>query len=59
MCLNYLFSEGWKIGADFLTAYIVLTFSAVSDAFVYSKNAQTINVEVPEFSYNQKIVVEI
>lgn len=52
--LNYLFSEGWKLGADFLTAYIVQTFSAVSDAFVYNKNAQTINAEVPVFSYNQK-----
>lgn len=48
---HYLFSEGCRTGVDFLTAYIVQTFSAVSDAFIYNKNAQTINAEVPEFSY--------
>jgi len=44
MC--YLFSEGCRIGAVDLKAYIVQTFSTVSDAFIYNKNAQTIKAEV-------------
>jgi hypothetical protein len=51
----YLVSEGCRISANFLTAYTVLTFSVVSDAFMYNKNAQTNNVEVPQFSYIHKI----
>lgn len=48
--MYYLITEGCKIGADILTANIVQTFSAVSVAFMYSKNAQTINAELPQFS---------
>lgn len=48
--MYYLYSEGCKIGEDFLTAYIVQTFSVVSDAFIYNKNAQTIKADVPQFS---------
>lgn len=54
----YLFSEGCKTGGDFLIAYIVQTFSEESDAFMYSKNAQSINAEVPQFSYNKIILVK-
>lgn len=57
--MNYLFSEGCKIGEAFLTAYIVQTFSAVSDAFMYNKNAQTNKAEVPEFSCLQNVLINI